>query len=208
MNPNYLPYLEKELSPKRLQHSLGVMGVMRDLAPVYGLDPEQAITAGLLHDAAKDLSPERQAELVREAGIQIQYPCETDYVLYLHGPVGAYLVEKELGVRDLLVLESIRSHCYTAKGEAFDSPLAWCLRFADILEPGRVWDVRWFRDGGQRLRQAVYSGRLAEGAFLQTGWLMRMFEEKGFAVHPNHRQSFQQFASQLGWDEKQLELED
>ena len=53
----HLPRLEAALTPARLRHSLGVMQVMGELASVYGLDREQAMTAGLLHDAAIVYSP-------------------------------------------------------------------------------------------------------------------------------------------------------
>jgi hypothetical protein len=55
-----LPFLERLLTRSRLQHSLGVMEVMADLAAIYGLDREPAVTAGLLHDAARDLAPKAQ----------------------------------------------------------------------------------------------------------------------------------------------------
>jgi HD superfamily phosphohydrolase YqeK len=57
---SYFPQLEASLTPARLRHSLGVMQVMGELAPVYELNREQAMIAGLLHDAAKDFSPEQQ----------------------------------------------------------------------------------------------------------------------------------------------------
>ena len=56
----YLPFLELNLTPARLRHSIGVMHVMTELAEIYSLDLAQAQTAGLLHDAAKDLEPEQQ----------------------------------------------------------------------------------------------------------------------------------------------------
>jgi hypothetical protein len=87
---HYLPFLKRLLTPQRLQHSLGVMQVIGESAGIYSLDRTRAVTAGLLHDAAKDLGPEQQLALAEEAGIEIHYPCERT-PLYLHGPVGAYL---------------------------------------------------------------------------------------------------------------------
>ena len=55
----HLPFLEKVLTQERLNHSLGVMQVMSELAEVYGLDQEKAKTIGILHDAAKDLPQEK-----------------------------------------------------------------------------------------------------------------------------------------------------
>src|SRR5690242_11239442 len=101
----YLAYLQNVLTPGRLQHSLGVMQVMGDLATIYEFDRDQALLAGLLHDAAKELTPDQYEPIVQQAGIEFHDPCERDYNLYLHGPVGAFYVQKELGVSDPIILE-------------------------------------------------------------------------------------------------------
>ena len=202
----YRSFLEQVLTPHRLQHSLGVMQVMGELAEIYALDREQALVAGLLHDAGKDLSPARQAQIVGEAGIEIHYPCDRDYLLYLHGPAGAYLVRKELGISDALILDGISMHTYYGDGANFTAPLLWCLRFSDILEPNRNWSkVRWLRAGAERLRETVYAGRIAEGAFLETGWLIQWFRAAGFPVHPNMRRVYRELSARLGLDESFLE---
>ena len=147
---HYIKFIQHVNTPKRLQHSLGVMQVMGELAGVYGLDQDQAETAGILHDAAKDLSPELIARLIHDGGIEIQYECENDYVYYLHGPVGSYFVHQQLGMTDELILDAITSHTYCGNGDNFNHPLTWCLRFADILEPNRNWSRwRWLDTGAQ-----------------------------------------------------------
>ena len=130
----YLPFLQNILTPRRLDHSLGVMQVMGELAQVYNLDKEQSLSVGILHDAAKDLSPHQQKHLLEEGAIPIRHDCENDYVHYLHAPVGAYFVQKELGVSDELVLDAIATHCFFGDSRHFDHPLCWCMRFADVLE--------------------------------------------------------------------------
>jgi predicted HD superfamily hydrolase involved in NAD metabolism len=155
----YKLFLEQMLTPRRLQHSYGVMQVMQELAEIYCLDREKAILAGFLHDAGKDLPLDVQRQIAREAAIQINEPCEQNYELYLHGPVGAYFVFKELGITDGLILDAISMHTYFGKGDNFNSPLVWCLRFSDILEPNRTWDnVRCIREGRTRLRKIVLTG--------------------------------------------------
>jgi HD superfamily phosphohydrolase YqeK len=56
----YISFLEQVLTPHRLNHSLGVMHVMRDLADM---------TRPSLHDAAKDLSRAQQTAVLAEAYI-------------------------------------------------------------------------------------------------------------------------------------------
>jgi predicted HD superfamily hydrolase involved in NAD metabolism len=202
----YLPFLEKVLTPKRLEHSLGVMEVMGELAEVYSLDPDQALATGLLHDAAKDLSPAEQAEIIAQYHIQIQHEAERDYVLYLHGPVGACFLQRELGIYDQPLLDAITAHTYWGNGSNFHAPLSWCLRFADVLEPTRNWsNVRWLKKGVPRLREAVYAGCIWEGAFLQTGWLIQWFSESNMPLHPNMLRIHQELSDRLGLDETFLE---
>jgi predicted HD superfamily hydrolase involved in NAD metabolism len=200
----YTRFLTQVLTPHRLTHSFGVMQVMEELAEVYALDPEKAVIAGLLHDAGKDLPPEQWRLLIAESGLEIEGLDPINYSLYFHGPVGAYYVHKELGISDALILDAIHMHSFFAVGENFYSPFAWCLRFADVLEPNRsLSDSRWneesrfFAEGRQRLREAVFAGKLTEAAWLQTDWFIKMFEEKGFPIHPNVRRTHQELTEYL-----------
>jgi predicted HD superfamily hydrolase involved in NAD metabolism len=182
----YLPFLQSVLTPARLQHSIGVMQVMAELAPVYGLDPQKALTAGLLHDAGKDLPQEQIEALIKQGNIQINHPSETNYVLYLHGPVGATLVQHALGIEDAEILGAICTHSFYGDGPYFDSTLTWCLRFADIMEPNRDWAHEPILfDCAAGLQRYAYSGQMAAGKYLQADSLIRWFEAKGFPVHPN-----------------------
>jgi predicted HD superfamily hydrolase involved in NAD metabolism len=185
---SYIIFLTRILTPARLQHSRGVMQVMGELAEVYHLDREKALTAGLLHDAAKDLTAQQQEQMVREGNIAIHDPCERDYTLYLHGPVGAYYVQKEMGITDRLTLDAIAMHTWCVDGANFNHPLVWCLRFADILEPYRKWDGKaWVvGEGAPRLRELAYGGHIDAAALFQAEMIIRFFDENGFPVHPNY----------------------
>ena len=174
----YWFFLQGLLTPSRLQHSLGVMRVMAELTPIYSVDRVQAMTAGLLHDAARDLSSEDQLALAEEAGIELRDPCE-QHPVYLHALVGAYLVAKELAVTDRLILDAIAAHSYARAGPNFHAPLSQCLRFADILAPSQEWL------GMNKLKAVVYAGRTEEAALLQCGWLIEYFQEQRVPVHPN-----------------------
>ncbi len=202
----YHSFLERVLTPQRLEHSLSVMEVMGELADVYALDRDQALTAGLLHDAAKDLTPDQQAEIVAEAKIEICDASEQDYLHYLHGPVGAHFVQRELGITDPLILDAIATHTYYGNSPNFHAPLCWCVRFSDILEPTRNWNnVQWLKNGFARFRDVVYAGRLKEAALLETGWLIRWFEGVGVPIHPNMKRVYGELAEQLKVDGSFLE---
>lgn len=201
-----MPFLEEVLTPSRLAHSLGVMQVMGELAEIYQLDQEKALTAGILHDAGKDLPVEKQNELIAAGNIQIDHECETNYVLYLHGPVSSFFVQTELGIHDKLILHAITGHTYFGNSPYFDHPLSWCLRFSDILEPTRNWEKeKIILNCAKRLRELVYGRQLKEAAFLQTGCLIKWFEEKGMPVHPRMRSIKQVFGKSLNLSDVFLE---
>ncbi|MHB9031746.1 MAG: bis(5'-nucleosyl)-tetraphosphatase (symmetrical) YqeK [Anaerolineae bacterium] len=199
----YQDFLEGVLTPARLKHSLGVMGVMGELAPLYGLDMGQALTAGLLHDAAKDLAYSEQQRLVRQGKLDLGHYSALEYAIYLHGPLGACLVERELGVADPAVLAAIRSHAYYEDYPDSTSLFAWCLRFADFLEPNRApavpitpCELDWYPKGREQLAAAVYQGRLCEAAYIVTAWLLRLDTAKGFPVQAGMRLLLDELVSQ------------
>jgi predicted HD superfamily hydrolase involved in NAD metabolism len=203
---NYLKFLEQVVTPKRLSHSLGVLQVMGELADIYKLDIEKAQVIGLLHDAGKDLPPTLQKQLITEGNIEIRHECELDYVYYLHGPVGSYFVQKELGITDRLILDAIKTHTYCGNSCNFHDPLCWCLRFSDILEPTRDWSRwEWLHNGVEQLGKIVYEGQIAEGAFLHTGMLIKWIDQQGLPVHPNMRQINQELSAWLKLDNTFLE---
>jgi HD superfamily phosphohydrolase YqeK len=187
---HYLPFLKSVLTPARLQHSEGVMRVMGELAEIYVLNRTQAMMAGLLHDAARDLEPVRQLELAEEANIKFFHPCE-QHPVYLHAKVGTYLISQQLCITDRLILSAISAHSFVGDGDSFDTPFSWCLRFADILAPVKEWK------GMKKLESFVRAARMEEAALLQCGWLIEHFQETGVPVHPNLRKHFQTLSAKL-----------
>jgi predicted HD superfamily hydrolase involved in NAD metabolism len=195
---NYLPFLQRVLTPQRFEHSLGVMRLMGELADVYSLDRRRAVTAGLLHDAAKDLEPEQQMALAKAANVEFRYPCER-LPVYLHGPASACLVSQELGVTDRSILDAISAHTFCGGGASFNSPFSWCLRFADILAPVQEWT------GMKKLKRVVYAGQMEEAALLQIGWLIEYFRQLCIPLHPNLTKYFQQLSADLGVEDSFFE---
>jgi predicted HD superfamily hydrolase involved in NAD metabolism len=177
----YLTYLAQRLTPARMQHSLGVMQVMDTLAPVYGLDPIAAHIAGLVHDAGKELSRARMVTIAQAMHFPLEDPGDRD-PLYLHGPCSAYVAQHEMGINDLLVLEAIFRHSYVGDGPARSPVFCWCLRFADMLEPGRDWDAL-----RNRLQPLVFAGRMGEAAHEMMDWLVPFLESLDVIPHPSQR---------------------
>lgn len=186
----YGEFLKTRQCEYRTNHSLEVMEMMGELSCIYTLDSEAAMTAGLLHDAARDFGDEKLKQKVEEWGVVLDHPCE-EHGAYLHAKIGAELIQRELGLDDDLILDAVSSHSYGNGGNHYDSNLAWCLRLADKLTPSREWP------GLVKLRQMLLSGRLEESALLAGRWMMEYFESAKIPVHPNHRNSLEKLSLKL-----------
>jgi HD superfamily phosphohydrolase YqeK len=102
--------------------------------------------------------------------------------------VGVILIQRDLHIEDQQVLEAIAAHGYDGPWEAFNRPLSWCLRFSDILEPGRDWqNNHWLNSLVSPLREAAYGGQWREAASMITRRLVEWYEHDGVAIHPNLR---------------------
>ncbi len=84
------------------------------LAERFGVDGESADIAALAHDVARAMKEERLIALAEEFGIPV-LPVERAMPILLHGPVGAEVLARELGVQDMELLEAVRIHT-TGKG--------------------------------------------------------------------------------------------
>lgn len=140
-----LPILTQKLPPRRLRHSLGVAETAVGLAKQYGGRVETARMAGLLHDYARDLPSDTLLEVAEQAGL---ITCSVERLMpdLLHGPVAAWLIPRELGIKDSEVLRAIALHTLGAEEMAL---LDKIIYIADAIEPGRKYP------GVEYLRQLV-----------------------------------------------------
>lgn len=109
--------LKASISPKRYEHSLGVMDTAAELAGIYGCDVERARIAGLLHDCGK-LTGQKIGSLE-------------------HAGVGARLISEKYGVTDSEIQSSILYH---TTGRENMTMLEKIIYIADKIEPGRAYD--------------------------------------------------------------------
>lgn len=124
--------LRQRVTRPRYYHSLGVADTAVLLAERWGVDPERARLAGLLHDWARELPDAETAELCRRFRLPERvggYP-----TALLHGPVAAALLREEMGVRDEAVLEAIELHTVGRPGMSRLARVVW---LADAIEPTR-----------------------------------------------------------------------
>ncbi|ULT55744.1 bis(5'-nucleosyl)-tetraphosphatase (symmetrical) YqeK [Neobacillus drentensis] len=127
-----LDIVKVQLTEHRYQHTLGVMETAISLAEKYGADVKKAEIAAIFHDYAKFRPKDEMKEMIMSQGLP------QDLLLYntelWHAPVGAYLVEKEAGIRDPEVLDAIRYH---TSGRPNMKLLEKVVYLADYIEPGR-----------------------------------------------------------------------
>lgn len=123
-------WLESNLSAERYSHSLGTAECAKKLAEKFGLNPEKAYIAGLLHDAAKCFSNEKLLEIIH-AHLNVE-ESELQNYKTLHAPVSAYIVEKDFGVTDKEILSAIRWHTL---GKLDMTDFEKIVFLADKIEP-------------------------------------------------------------------------
>lgn len=128
-----LDILRKSLKPERFRHTLGVAETAKSLAKRYGVDPQRAELAGLLHDCAKYLSTSKMLEMIHRA-VPDADAAELSAQSVLHAPAGAVLAAEEFGVRDQQILSAIRKHTLGGPGL---SPMEALIYLSDFIEPNR-----------------------------------------------------------------------
>lgn len=125
--------LQERLSPERFMHTMGVAETARRLAARYGVAPERAYLAGLLHDCAKGMCYADMVSLV-EGRIDDLTEAELNNEPVLHAPAGMLVAQRDYGVRDSEILSAIRKHTV---GSGRMTSLEKLIYTADFVEPGR-----------------------------------------------------------------------
>ena len=128
--------LKSVLKHSRYEHSLGVCSEAVRMAERFGADTDKAYIAGLLHDCAKCLSHNEEAELCKK------YPDVADEMTLqchpvLHAPLGAAIASNEYGITDPEILSAIRHHTTACSDMKL---LDKIIYVADMIEPHRDYD--------------------------------------------------------------------
>jgi predicted HD superfamily hydrolase involved in NAD metabolism len=127
-----LKIVKEQLTDHRYQHTLGVMETAIALAKQYGADAKKAEMAAIFHDYAKFRPKDEMKQIILTKNFPqdlLHYHAEL-----WHAPAGAYLVEKEAGIKDKEVLDAIRYHTSGRPGMTL---LEKVIYLADYIEPGR-----------------------------------------------------------------------
>ncbi len=129
----FLALIEARLREKTFRHSVATTHLMLSTADGLGVTPEQAVTAGLLHDLGKSAKGPELLERAEAYGLYIS-DSQRDYPKLLHGAVAAEECRRDLGITDEAVLEAI---CWHTTGRPGLGNLGQALYLADYSEPLR-----------------------------------------------------------------------
>lgn len=163
--------LEKARDKLR-QHCLGVEETSVKLARAYGIDEKKAALAGLVHDYGKLFPEEELCRIALENGIGDDVILKEPVLL--HAPVGAWLLQKDLGIKDEEILEAVRLH---TTGFPAMSPLAKIIYLADYIEPGRNCP------GVEEVRAIAFQD-LEKALLAAVNMTIRYVLERGMLLHP------------------------
>lgn len=164
--------LKRVLSEKRFNHTIGVAETARSLAERWGVDPDSAYLAGLVHDCAKELPEGRMVKMLEGHG----YICdelERSSPNILHAPLGSILARKLYGVEDREILDAVRYH---TTGRPQMSLMEKIIYVADFIEPGRKYKE------SQAVRDLAYTD-IDKAVLKETDIVIKYIIEKGGVIH-------------------------
>ncbi len=132
INDKLLPILEKYISTKRLSHSLRVAQSAKELASIHNLNDLGLELCGLVHDIAKEQTPDS----LKKLGIKTNKYDNfwQDYMPVWHAFIAPELIRVELphiydDVKDIII--------YHTTGAPNMTREAMALFIADFTEPER-----------------------------------------------------------------------
>ncbi len=125
--------LEKCLSEKRFQHTLGVAYTAATMAFMYDVDSHNAFIAGMLHDCAKCLPIEEQLEICKSGKYEVSDTERVNTGL-LHSKAGSILAKDKYNITNQEILSAIKFH---TTGQPAMTDLEKIIFIADFIEPNR-----------------------------------------------------------------------
>lgn len=131
------------VSSKRYAHVLRVADTARALAYAHGQDVEKAYLAGLIHDTAKQMTPDTASErgVLISSNSRVLY---SQFAKVWHALVAPEVCRTLFGIEDEDVLLAAKWH---TTGTPSMSALEQIVFLADYIEPGRdVNDRSYIQD--------------------------------------------------------------
>jgi predicted HD superfamily hydrolase involved in NAD metabolism len=170
---NLIDPLKVYLSNSRLKHCIRVAECAKKLAEHYGLNGSDLYNAGMLHDIAKQQTP----ELLVKKGLDVsEYnDCWAQFPSVWHALVAEVLIEHELPGEYAHIFDCVRYH---TTGYANMSIEAMVLFVSDFIEPERTHPDRL------KVADMAYVSLESAVAWITYVTILKL-TKKQLAIHPN-----------------------
>ena len=145
----YIALLESRLPGKKVKHCISAADLMASFAEGLGLDADEVLAAGLLHDIGRKLSKGELLDRAADWHIEITEAQRLQPKL-LHGPVAAEECCRGLNIASPRVYEAVYWHTTGRPGLGL---LGQALYFADFAEP-----LREYPEAKEARRRLVWEG--------------------------------------------------
>ena len=126
--------VKKEISPKKFNHTLGVVEMAEELGRKYQIDIEKLKIAALLHDISKESSNNYLQEICENNFFHELSEKDIQQVEILHSYVGSFIAKEKYGIIDVDILNSIKYHTTGKKGLNLFGRIIY---IADAIEKNR-----------------------------------------------------------------------
>ncbi|RWZ60880.1 HD domain-containing protein [Halobacillus fulvus] len=177
-----LQYVKPHLKASRFDHTVRVVDQAVELAKQYKVDIDKAEVAAALHDYAKYKDVDEMKRWIVQDRRLPKDLLDYHHELW-HGPVGAFMLEKEIGLDDVDIISAISSH---TTGKKHMSKLDKIIFLADYIEPGRDFP------GVDEVRQKAESD-LDEACRMALKNTIVFLVEKGRTVYPDTFHAYNAF---------------
>lgn len=131
----FVALLRDRVSDKTLRHCIFTAEYMASFAASAGITNDDAVTAGLLHDLCKAMTPEELLAAAAEYGLTLNDSQQRKPQL-LHGPISAEECRRKRGIADDDIYEAIFWH---TTGRPGLGRVGIALYVADFAEPSRTF---------------------------------------------------------------------
>ncbi|MDF2534787.1 MAG: metal dependent phosphohydrolase [Bacillales bacterium] len=173
--------VKARLPENRFFHVIAVVETARELAVKYGADVKKAELAAIFHDYSKYDDIEEMRRIILENDLPKDL-IEYDTQLW-HSFVGAFLVKKDLNIKDEDILNAIRSH---TTGRIGMSLLEQIIFVADYIEPGRKFP------NCIKCRQ-IAEKSLEEAVLFEYESVFEFLESEGKRIYPPSFEAYKAF---------------
>lgn len=169
-----LDWIKNKTDSVLYRHSIGTQEMAVKLAGIYNVDDHKAMIAGLLHDCAKRLSHKELISYAESFSIELDEIKMIQPGL-LHAPVGAKIVQTELGILDSEILHAIAVHNTGSRGM---SELDKILFLADATEDNRDYP------GVGHIRDISLAGDINKAFLATIDMKIRHILDRKYLLHP------------------------